>query len=125
MRKLIVLMALLAMFGTLALAVSGASANGESSLVEPKVKSDCPPSYVCVWEGPTFGSAHIFFHGYETGTHNLNNLNCVLSAYNHTGEHVAVFPEWYWPSGAPNLILEPGKAEGNRTTCHHTNLIIA
>lgn len=126
--KLIVLMATVTAvvaFGAMASMAAADANTGSEGSVEPKVMQDCPPSFVCVWEGPTFGGAHLFFHGYETGTHNLNNLSCVRSVWNHTGEHTAVLPEWFWPSGSPNLILSPGKWDKERATCHHTNLIIS
>lgn len=92
--------------------------------VSPQVKEDCPPGDVCVWEGPTFGGNRAFFAGSETGTHTLENIT-PHSAYNHTGNHTAVFPEWYFGSCCPNLILSPGQSESNRTSSHHTTLIIS
>jgi len=67
-------------------------------------KSDCPAGDVCVWSGPTFGGSRAFFAGSETGCHSLAAIN-PRSAYNHTGNHVAVFPGL--------TFLSPGESFSN------------
>jgi hypothetical protein len=85
--------------------------------------SDCPAGFVCVWEGPTFGGQRSQWAGSETGTKTLENID-PRSAYNHTGNHTAVLNQWY-EGCCPNLILQPGKDEGNRPTPYGGDLIIS
>lgn len=68
--------------------------------VQARVASECPASYICFWTGKTYGQAECkagencfsAFHGYETGSHALANID-PQSMYNHTGEHYA----WFQP----------------------------
>lgn len=61
-------------------------------------KSECAAGDVCFWSGKTFGRAECesglncfsHFHGYETGSHALANIN-PQSVWNHTGNHTAIF----------------------------------
>jgi hypothetical protein len=65
-------------------------------------RSDCPPGYVCLWEGPTFGGNRAFFPWFDTGTHTLEEIN-PRSAFNNTGNSTVLFqgtatlyPSYFW-----------------------------
>jgi peptidase inhibitor family I36 len=89
------LLTLVALTGVLLALSSPASAN----------KEDCPPGKVCLWSGPTFGGEiRAFFNGEEVGCHSLENIN-PRSAFNHTGNHLAIFPEF--------ITLGPGRSWEN------------
>jgi hypothetical protein len=70
--------------------------------------TDCPPAYICLWEGPTFGGYnHMFIPGNDTWCYHPTFE--VKSARNHTGEHTMCFGSSCIGPGAEidlNRVLE-------------------
>lgn len=102
------------------IAVAGVSVLPSTAMAN---KSDCPGGYVCVWTGPTYGGTRSQWAGSETGTKTMASID-PRSAYNHTGNHTAVFPTWF-EGCCPNLILSPGQSQGNRPSPYGGDLIIS
>lgn len=51
---------------------------------------DCPVGKICLWSGSVFDGQASFFDGSDQGFKTLANID-PQSAYNHTGNHIAVF----------------------------------
>lgn len=89
----------------LALAVLGSTLFAPSALA---VRSDCPAQYICLWDGPTYGSARAQFH--DNGWQNLTNFgfNDVTSSYWNNTNRWAKLAE-HINAGGMQICIAPGQ----------------
>ena len=117
-RKLIVLMGLLAVVGVASVPTAGAALGGNSVHGSEVVgtsdgisllsESQCQQGYMCVWEGTTFYTGNFAaWPGSDFGCHNHENLPKVRSAWNRTGHTVKMGGQGYLVSGERSVYSAP------------------